>query len=174
MGCLSSLAASLPPVTYFSSSPRSTSPDPWSSSVRKLAGERDIALQRGVGYLVTCKVYKNKFQKLATECFPPSKFEVWESVFRIRVFFLSPDPDRPKIRIRIRKIRIRIREKNVLKLEFKQKKIVYFIYSTLNMFLFGQALPKPYQNHHLDPTVYVYTWTDPDSICGSGSRRGNI
>ena len=82
-----------------------------------------------------------------------------KAVFRIRVifpvpdqpFFLSLDPDRPKIRIRSGKIRIQIREKNVLKLELKWKKILYFISSTLNIVLFGQAPPKPYQNHHLDP-----------------------
>ena len=29
--------------------------------------------------------------------------------------------------------------------------MLYFISSTLNIVLFGQAPPKPYQNHHLDP-----------------------
>ena len=75
---------------------------------------------------------------------------------RIRLFFLSPDPDRQKIRIRSGKIRIRTREKNVIKLGQKLKKNLYFISSTLtrslNTVFFGQALPKPYQNHHLDHT----------------------
>ena len=29
--------------------------------------------------------------------------------------------------------------------------MLYIISSTLNTVLFGQAPPKPYQNHHLDP-----------------------
>ena len=52
------------------------------------------------------------------------------------------------------KIRIRIRAKNVLKVELKQKffyTVWYFISSTLNIVPFGQAPPKPYQNHHFDP-----------------------
>ena len=54
---------------------------------------------------------------------------------RDQTFFLSPDPDRPKIRP---------------KTEVKVEKNLYFISSTLNTVLFGQAPPKPYQNHHLD------------------------
>ena len=45
-----------------------------------------------------------------------------------QTFFLSPDPDRPKIRIQS---------------------------STLNAVIFGQAPPKPYQNHQLDPISLV-------------------
>ena len=41
--------------------------------------------------------------------------------------------------------------KNVLKLEKKQRKKLYFISSTPNTALFDQAPPTPYQNHHLDP-----------------------
>jgi hypothetical protein len=49
MGCLSRRAASRPPVTYFSSRPRNTSPDAWSSSVRKLR-KKPLLILRLVSY----------------------------------------------------------------------------------------------------------------------------
>ena len=36
-------------------------------------------------------------------------------------------------------------------MEETQNKKMYIIFSPLNTGLFGQAPPKPYQNHHLDP-----------------------
>ena len=62
-----------------------------------------------------------------------------------QTFFLSPDPDpdRPKSQIRISKKK---RPKTGVKVE----KMLYFISSTLNTVFFGQAPPKPCQNHHLE------------------------
>ena len=72
----------------------------------------------------------------------------------------NPDPDpwkkRPKIGVKV-------------------KKILYFISSTLNIVLFGQAPPKPYQNHHLDPISLLMDGSGllkPGS--GSAKKPGSI
>ena len=91
-----------------------------------------------------------------------------QAVFRIPVFFrilielifLSPDLDPPEIRIRIRSEKSRSgsmkkKSKNVS----TSRHFFYFIFSTLNTVLFGQASPKPHQKHHLDPVCLLMDWS---------------
>ena len=94
------------------------------------------------------------------------------SRIRISLFFLSPDPypDRPKIRIRSGNIPDPDPWKKHPKTGVKVKKVLYFISSTLNVVLFGQTPPKPYQNHHLDP---ISLFMDGSGLLepGSGSAK---
>ena len=45
--------------------------------------------------------------------------------------------------------------------------MLYIISTTLNTVLFGQAPPKPYQNHHLDPISLLM---DKSGLLKLGSR----
>ena len=50
--------------------------------------------------------------------------------------------------------------------------MLYFISSTLNTVLFGQAPPKPYQNHHLDPISLLMDGSGSGILKpGSGSAK---
>ena len=73
-------------------------------------------------------------------------------------------------------VRIWIGQKSrFVKKTFKIEKMLYIISSTLNTVLFGQAPPKPYQNHHLDPISLLMDGSGllkPGS--GSAKKPGSI
>ena len=76
----------------------------------------------------------------------------------------AKNPDRPKIRIQIYKKRL----KNVS----TSRKIVYFIFGTLNTVLFGQVPPKPSQNHHLNDISLLMDGSVSGFLkSGSGSAK---
>ena len=71
-----------------------------------------------------------------------------------RIFFPASGPDSPKIRILSGKSGSMKKRPKTFKYRYRtSRKILYFIFSTLNTVRFGQLLqsPKPNQKHLLDP-----------------------
>ena len=81
-------------------------------------------------------------QRIGSEFFPDPD----------RIFFPASGPDSPKIRILSGKSGSMKKRPKTFKYRYRtRREILYFIFSTLNTVRFGQAPPKPNQNHHLDP-----------------------